>query len=71
MSKPCTDHLGNTYSTLKEICEFWGIFKILVKANENINPDVRLFQLGVMKLGYILSCTSIYSRTSVKQGIFL
>lgn len=49
MSKPCTDHLGNTYSTLKEMCEFWGIFKILVKANENINPNVRLFQLGLRK----------------------
>lgn len=49
MSKPCTDHLGNTYNTLKEMCESWGIFKILVKANENINSNVRLFQLGVRK----------------------
>lgn len=33
------------------MCESRGIFKILVKANENINPNVRLFQLGLRKWG--------------------
>lgn len=45
-------YVGTSYSDLIAIWDgepSWGIFKILVKANENINPSVRLLQLGVRK----------------------